>query len=72
MRRKTRRTDIDSALDRSAMLKERLRLIKKRHRELILSPRDSLMDQYAEGEGFFDDLDDVEDMQLMESIELAE
>ncbi len=54
------------------MLKERLRLIKKRHRELILSPRDSLMDQYAEGEGFFDDLDDVEDMQLMESIELAE
>ncbi len=63
---------MDSALDRSAMLNERLRLIKKRYRELILSPRDSLMDQYVDGDGFFDDLDDAEDMQLVESIELAE
>ena len=49
---------------------QRLELIKKRHRELILNPREGLMDGLLDDEDAFHSLEDSEEYQLIEDYEL--
>ncbi len=72
MARTRRQSTTDSALDRSAMLRERLRLIKRRHQELILKPRDGLLNAGACDDDAFDDLEHAEEMQLLDSYGLGD
>ena len=72
MSRPRKSSTTDSALDRSAMLRERLRLIKKRHQELILKPRDGLLNGYADEEEGIEEFEDAEEMQLLESFDFGD
>ena len=69
-RRKKTSMDTDAALDRSKMLKERLRLIRSRHRELILKPRDNMASDMLVEDDYYSDYDDAEDLAILESVGL--
>ena len=64
------RNSTDSARDRARLHRQRLKLIKQRHRELILKPRDGLIASLLEDEGPFHDFDEQEELSLVESYEL--
>jgi hypothetical protein len=72
MPRRKKQSTTDCALDRSALLVERLRLIKTRHQELILRPRDGLMNQCASEDDGFEDFEEAEELQLLESYGYAQ
>ena len=64
-----KRNAISSELvqDKNKTLTERLRLIKKRHQELILKPRSRLLRDLFEGDGFADYEEPVELEELEEA-----
>ena len=53
--------------DREKMLGKRLRLIKQRHRKLILRPRDSLLRNLMDDEDCFDESEDCKELQVLET-----
>jgi len=56
---------------RRQILEDRLHLIKQRHRELILKPREELLHGFLdEDEDPFRSMDESEDLQLLESYDL--
>ena len=62
----------DCGLDRARLREERLKLIKQRHSELILRPRDGLMTNLSENDGFLQDFEERDDMALLAGYELRE
>jgi len=56
---------------RQKMLEDRLRLIKKRHKELILKPREEFLGGlFDEDDDAFHSLDECEELQMLEALEL--
>ena len=64
----TRKARKDAIADRETSLRdERLRLIKRRHNELIVKPRQGLLDGFEDDADILGEFDDSEDYQIMES-----
>jgi hypothetical protein len=68
MARNKQTSNGQQAASRAALLNERLKLIKKRHWELIVRPREQLLGSPGdpEEEEAFHSLDEAEDLQLLE------
>lgn len=65
MARRKRRLHMGPPPDRSALLSRRLELIRQRHMELILRPRAGLANDFACDDECYDEMEDLEDLQLV-------
>jgi hypothetical protein len=54
--------------DKKKRLDERLELIKKRHRKLIVEPRQNLMEELPEEDDSFSELEEPEEVRYMDEL----